>query len=145
MKKLFIFWIFLLGTVVLAKADDDKPIAVNELPSKALSFVNTHFTGLKISYAKVETDFFDKSYDVVFINGQKAEFDKKGEWKKVDCKYSSVPATILPDAIKKYLAEQYPGESVIEIERDKKGYEVKLKNKLELKFNKAFQLTEIDD
>ena len=27
--------------------------------------------------AKMETDWFDKSYDVIFTNGDKLEFDKK--------------------------------------------------------------------
>lgn len=145
MKKLAILLVCLLGIQAFVKADDDKPISAEQLPAQSLTFIKTHFSGLKISYAKMETDFFDKTYDVVFVNGQKAEFDKNGEWKEVDCKYSAVPASVIPEAIKKYLTEQYPAETVIKIERDKTGYEVKLKNKLELKFNKAFQLTGIDD
>lgn len=145
MKKLIILFMCLFSIQTFVKADDDKPIAVDDLPAKALSFIKTHFAGQKVSYAKMESDFFDKNYDVVFINGQKAEFDKNGEWKEIDCKYSAVPATIIPEAIKKQISEQYPGETVIKIERYKKGYEIKLKNKLELKFNSDFQLTGIDD
>lgn len=145
MKKLFILLIYLIGIQIISKADNDKPIAINELPQEALTFIKTHFTDTKISYAKVESDFFKKDYEVIFVNGQKAEFDSNGAWKEIDCKYSSVPISIIPEAIKKYLTEQYPKQNVIKIERDKKGYEVKLKNKLELKFNKVFQLIDIDD
>lgn len=145
MKKLFILLLCLISIQSVVKADDDKPVAVNDLPPKALAFIKKHFSDTKISYAKMESDFFKKDYEVIFVNGQKAEFDKNGIWKEIDCKYSSVPATIIPDSIKKYLSEQFPGQTVIKIEQDKKGYEVKLKNKLELKFNKAYQLTAIDD
>lgn len=145
MKKLWILLLCLFSIQALLKADDDKPVAINDLPTASLSFIKTHFADSKISYAKVESDFFDKTYEVVFINGQKAEFDKKGEWKEVDCKYSAVPTSIIPEAIRKFLTEQYPEQNVIKIERDKKGYEIKLKNKLELKFNKSFKLMAIDD
>ncbi len=145
MKRLFILLFCLISIPFILKADDEKPIAVNDLPQEALTFINTHFTDTKISYAKIESDFFKKEYKVIFVNGQKVEFDKNGRWKEVDCKYSSVPTSIIPETIKKYITEQYPEQNVIKIERDKKGYEVKLKNKLELKFNHAFQLIDIDD
>lgn len=145
MKKLFILLVCLVNMQSLLMADDDKPVAINELPQEALAFIKEHFADTKISYAKMESDFFKKDYEVIFINGQKAEFDKNGAWKEIDCKYGSVPASIIPEAIKKYLAEQFPEQTVIKIERDKRGYEVKLKNKLELRFNKAFQLTAIDN
>lgn len=145
MKKLFILLICLFSIQAFLKADDDKPVAVNDLPAESLSFIKKHFAGLKISYAKAESDFFEKSYKVVFVNGQKAEFDKNGKWEEIDCKYSTVPQSVIPEPIKKYISEQYPGQNVIKIERDKKGYEVKLKNKLELKFNNIFQLTGMDD
>ena len=48
----------------------------------------------------METDWFDKSYDVIFTNGDKLEFDKKGVWTEVNCKYSAVPVAVVPDAIK---------------------------------------------
>jgi len=145
MNKLFILLLCLISIPSITKADDDKPVAVNELPKETLAFIKKHFADTKISYAKMESDFFKKEYEVIFVNGQKAEFDRNGAWKEIDCKYSSVPASIIPEAIKKHLTEQFPGQTVIKIERDKKGYEIKLKNKLELKFNHAFQLTDIDD
>ena len=43
--------------------------------------------------AVMESDWFDKSYDVIFTNGDKLEFDKKGVWTEVNCKYSAVPVS----------------------------------------------------
>ena len=84
-------------------------------------------------------------YEVVFVNGEKAEFLKDGSWEKVDCKYSTVPTGIVPQAIKDYVSKHYPEAKILKIERDSKTYEVKLNNQLELEFNKAFQLIDIDN
>ena len=92
----------------------------------------------------MESDWFDKNYDVIFTNGNKVEFDKRGNWKEVNCKYSSVPVDVIPSAIQKYVAENYPDAQVIKIERDKKDYEIKLSNKWELKFDLQFNLIDID-
>lgn len=48
-------------------ADDDKPIQVNQLPQTAQTFIKTHFPDNKVAMAKMETDWFDKSYDVILL------------------------------------------------------------------------------
>ena len=80
-----------------------------------------------------------------FTNGNKVEFDKKGNWEEVDCKHSSVPVPIIPAAIQKYVTTHYPDAKVLKIERDKKDYEVKLSNRTELKFDLKFNLIDIDN
>lgn len=145
MKKLITLSVCLFALLGLAKADNDKPISLNELPQKSQKFIKQYFPKNEISYAKMEKEVWDKKYEVVFVNGEKIEFDKKGDWKEIDCKFSAVPEALIPAAIKKHLAEQYPQAKVIQIERDSKGYDVKLNNKLELKYTPTFQLKEIDD
>ena len=88
---------------------------------------------------------FGKSYEVVFTNGSKVEFDGKGEWKDVNCKYTQVPDEIIPQKIKEYIAANFAGAKILEIERDSRDYEVKLNNGLELTFNLKFELIDIDD
>jgi hypothetical protein len=44
----------------------------------------------------------------VFVNGAKVEFTKNGEWKDVECKYGEVPAAIVPQQIRDYVAKNYP-------------------------------------
>ncbi len=145
MKKLFLIFACLWSIHVFASVDDDKSITVNELPVKARSFMQQYFPEIKVSYAVMETDFFSKKYKVIWVNGQKAEFDKNGEWTEVDCKYTVVPDSIVPVPIRKYVREQHPEQKIIKIERDSKEYEVKLNNKLELTFDRLFRLIEIDD
>lgn len=146
MKKIMFLLtlVFSLG-VVNVFGFNDKVISKNQLPAQAQSFLNENFADVKISYAKQETDFIERSYEVVLADGTKLEFTKKGNWKEVDCRYSEVPSAIVPALIKNFINENYSGSRVLKIERDSRGYEVKLSNKLELKFNNDFKIVDIDD
>lgn len=145
MKKLVFLFVCLFTLHPGAWADDDKPIQVNQLPRTAQSFIKQYFAENTVAMAKVETDFWDKSYDVIFTNGDKVEFDKKGNWKEVNCKYSEVPGKIVPTAIKSYIQSHYPDAKVLKLERDKRDYEVKLSNGWELKFDLKFNLIDMDN
>lgn len=145
MKRFFILTISLFSLLGTAKADDDKAITVNDLPHKAQNFIKKYFPKNTVSYAKMEKDLWDKKYGIVFVNGEKIEFDKDGEWEEVECKFSAVPDHIIPKAIKDYVTKQYPQAKILKIERDKKGYEIKLDNKLEIKFNSVFQVVKTDN
>ena len=60
------------------------------MPQPAQQFIKQHFADSKVALAKMESDFFYKSYEVIVTNGDKVEFDNKGNWEEVNCKYSSV-------------------------------------------------------
>jgi hypothetical protein len=145
MKKLLLLFVCLFTLQTIARADDDKPIQVSQMPQKAQQFIKQHFAGSNIAMAKVESDFLQKSYDVIFTDGNKVEFDKKGNWTEVNCKFSVVPQGIIPSPIPKYTATNYPDAKVLKIERDKTDYEVKLSNGWELKFDSKFNLIDIDN
>lgn len=146
MKKLMILAVALLalGTTAVS-ADNDRPINVNQLPKTAQQFISQHFPNEKISFAKVERDFLEIKYEVVFTNSTKIEFLKNGQWKEVDCKFSKVPAAIVPQQIASFVTQNYPDISIIQIDRDKRDYEIKLSNGLELTFDLKFNLIDIDD
>lgn len=93
----------------------------------------------------MEIDWFDKSYDVIFINGDKLEFDKKGIWIEVNCKYSVVFVVVVFDVIKKYVVMNYFDVKMFKIERDKYDYEVKFFNGWEIKFDMQFNVIDIDN
>lgn len=146
MKKiLFVFAAILSLSVLTARADNDKIIAKGMLPAEAQTFISTHFGDLKISYAKEERDFLERSYEVVFADGSKVEFTRKGDWKDVDCRYNEVPAAIVPEAIRDYVSANYPDAKILRIERDANDYEVKLSNRLELTFDKKLNIIDIDN
>ena len=65
--------------------------------------------------------------------------------KDVECKYGEVPAAIVPQQIRDYVAKNYPDRKVTAIDRDRRDYEVELDNGLDLKFDLKFRLIDIDD
>lgn len=145
MKKLILLFACLFTLHTAVKADNDKPIQINQLPQAAQQFIKLHFASSQVALSKMESDLFYKTYDVIFTNGDKLEFDKKGEWTEVNCKYSAVPLKVIPTAILKYVTAHYPKTKVMVLERDSKDYEVKLSTGLELKFDRKFNLIDIDN
>ena len=145
MKKIVFLFISLFAMNLVALAGNDKPIQVSEMPKAAQLFIKNHFADLSVAMAKVETDFLDKNYDVVFTNGNKVEFDKKGNWTNVDCEHTQVPVAILPEAIRQYVTKNYPDAKVLKIEvTDRKGYDVELSNGFELEFDKRMNVVDVD-
>lgn len=129
---------------VSAVAGNDKPISVTQLPATAQQVLKKYFGNKKVALAKQETGLFEKAYDVVFNNGEKIEFDRKGNWTEIDCKLSSVPKGLVPAKIAQYVKSTYPGMKILQMEKDDNQYEVKLSNRLEITFNKNFQVVDID-
>ena len=136
---------FIKKSVAAAFAGGDKVISKGQLPAQAQSFLNEHFAGAKISYVKQDTDFLDRAYEVMLADGTKIEFSNKGNWEEVDCRYTEVPAAVIPAPIVKFLSENHPDARVLKIERDRRGYEVKLSNRIELGFNNDFELVDFDN
>ena len=134
-----------LGVQMTALADNDKPIQIGQLPTKAQTFITTYFKNHKVALAKMESGLFYKSYDVIFTNGEKLEFDKSGDWTEIQCKMSEVPVQAVPAEIRSYVSSTYPDTKIIQIERDGKEYDVKLSNRWEITFNNKFQVIDIDD
>ncbi len=129
---------------MVANAGNDKPISVNALPVKAQTLLSNHFSNQKVLLATIETGVISRSYDVVLQNGTKLEFDKKGNLTEINSKHGKVPAQLIPQAIRNYLKDNYPGQMVKKMEINKNEYEVELANGLDFTFNKHFQVIDID-
>ena len=147
MKKFTILLasLFVAFSTLPAFADNDRIITVEELPAAARQFIATYFKGVDISYAKVDEEFFDKEYKVVFVDGSTVGFFKNGDWKEVDCKYGAVPAGIVPKQIVDGVSSRFAGRKVVCIDRDRRGYDVELDNGLDLEFDSRFRLLDIGD
>ena len=144
MKKVLLL-ILCISLFTNAQAAYDKPITFEKLPVASQQFIKKYFPNHKVAIAKKEIEFIGVSYDVIFTNGDKVEFSKNGDWTEVKCKSSGVPDEIIFPQILSYVNQNYPDAQIIEIERKARYTSVELSNKIELKFNKAFQLIEIDD
>ncbi len=146
MKKILLTLIAIFSVgIFAASADNDKIINKSQLPAQAQQFIEAHFAGVNLTYAKEERNLFFNSYEVKLANGAKIEFSSKGNWEEVDCRFGEVPAAIIPQAIKDYIDQNFKGEKVLVIEKDRNDYDVKLSNRLELKFDKDFNIYDIDD
>lgn len=145
MKKLAVLLVAIVAVFGVAKADDDRPIVVSKLPAKAQTFLKQYFKTSEVALAKEDRDLFSSTYDVIFTDGGKVEFEGNGNWKEVKCK--NVPTAIVPKPIYNFLTKNYmkQGVTIVKIERDKRGYDVKLSSGMELEFDTNYNLVDIDD
>lgn len=137
-------FVAMTACAAVAMADNDTPVQVAQLPATAQNFIQKYFNDVQVSYAKQENDIV-KSYEVVFVNGSKLEFDARGDWTEVDCKHGVVPDGIVPRQLRNYVDKNHPGQRIVAVSRDARGYEVDLNNGLELKFNRNYRLIDMDD
>jgi hypothetical protein len=144
MKKMFSILAVVLAFVSTVWADD-KPIAFNQLPEAAQSFIAENYPAEKIIYATVDDDLIRPDYTVVLESGVKIEFQNDGSLEKISSRQDGIPAEIIPAQIREYVRHHYPGAAYVEYEVGRKTYEVTLSNRMELKFNSSFAVVEIDD
>lgn len=145
MRKLILFFVCVFALSFNCLADNDKAILIGQLPINAQNFISKYFSGLKVAMVKEESGLFYKNYDVIFTNGDKIEFEKDGNWNEVKSIKNGVPSPIIPSQISDYLKANYPDEKVLQIERDRNEYEVKLTNRWEIKFDSKFRVIDIDN
>lgn len=143
MKKIFAIIAVSMVAVTLAKADD-RPVGFSQLPSAAQTFINDTYPGEKISYATVDDDLIRPDYNVVLASGVRIQFENDGRLEKIEAR-SGVPEGVVPVQICDYVGMHYPDAVIVEYEIGRRAYEVRLSNRLELKFNRNFNLIEIDD
>ena len=145
MKKILFVFAAMMMFAGIASADNDRIVPYEKLPAKAQEFVKKYFPSEKVSYVKEEADFMELSYEVVFAQGTKVEFTGQGEWKEVDCRYSTLNEDLVPEQIRSYVRQNFTDTKLVKIEKGYRGYEVKLTNRLELTFDLNFNLVDIDD
>ncbi len=141
---MMIMGVFMLGAT--ATAGNGKAITLTDLPGMAQKTIKVYFGKKKVAMVKMEAGFFEKtSYDVVFTNGDKIEFDGNGNWKDVSVKTGAVPAALVPQAVRTYLKANYPRTKVVEIDKGRGKCEVKLSSGLEITFDNNYNVIDIDD
>ncbi|MBQ6577323.1 MAG: PepSY-like domain-containing protein [Bacteroidales bacterium] len=145
MKKSFLFLTSVLALIFCfaftSKADDDRVITFAELPATAQTMLKQHFAD-KVPLI-ITADWDD--YKVTYETGEKVEFNKQGDWKEIECRGSLVPDAFIPEQIKAQVKSRFPGNSLIQIKKDRRGWETKLSNGLEIEFDKNFRIVDIDD
>lgn len=143
--KLNLIASLIAGLIFGLSANAQKTVIKKEaLPANAQAFLKTHFGSKKPSYILQDKEILSTEYKVQYDSNIEIEFDKKGNWKEVDGKSSKIPSSIIPKKIASYVKTNFPKEKITKIELGSSGYETKLTNGLELKFNLKGDFTKID-
>ena len=139
--KAILLMVAVLATCFNAKADHDQVISFNEMPEAAQTLLKQYFANKVPLVVTVDWD----DYTIVYESGEKVEFDKQGNWKEINCRTSGVPVELIPEQIKSHINATFPGAMVLKLDRNRRGYEVKLNNGLEVEYDPTFQIIDIDD
>ncbi|MDE7388965.1 MAG: PepSY-like domain-containing protein [Muribaculaceae bacterium] len=145
MKKLILMLAIALGASAGASAKDYYAHDASVLPEAARTTISNHFKS-KVSVVKVEKTLGHiDEYDVTLSDGTEISFDNKGNWDNIETNVGkSVPSSIIPEAIRKYVAEAQPGTRIVGIDKERKGYEVELSNGVDMKFDKSGRFVRYD-
>lgn len=144
MKRNLIIMALLLASMTIVNADD-RPVTFNQLPSAAQTFINKNYPDDKVSFATVDDDFIRPDYHVALVSGVMLQFENDGSLEKVETRNGNIPEGIIPVQISQAVNSYYPDATILGYEVGRRSYEVKLSNRLELKFNSRFELVELDD
>lgn len=143
MKRFLVIIAMTMASLSIMKADD-RPVTFTQLPVAAQAFINTNYPSDKISYATVDDDFIRPDFNVVLVSGVRIKFENNGALEKIESP-AGVPDILIPVQIRDYVKIHYPDSIIREYEIGRRHYEIKLSNRLELKFNRNFNVIEIDD
>lgn len=143
MKKIMTITAAVFFFAAIASADD-RHVDVNRLPETIKTFLNTNYPSVQILYSTKDDDLIRPEYNVALENGVRLEFHNDGTLKQIEAK-DGVPSSLIPAQIVQFVNGRYPDAHVTGYEVGRKHYEIKLSNRLELKFSKNYNLIEIDD
>ena len=127
MKRTFLATVLSIVFALVAVAchsSDEKEIGYTELPVQAQQFVKQYFPSATYTYVEKEKNNGKWEYEATLSDGTKIDFNNKGEWKSVDCKFSALPSGIIPDVIVADIAQRYPSQQPYKIEKEIGGYEI---------------------
>ena len=118
---------------------------MNDMPTEVQNAVNNNFKS-PVVYAKIEKNSMGTDeYEIRLADGTEVKYEGT-QMEEVKVPHGqSVPETFIPAPVQSYVKEKHAGMSVVKIDKDKKGYEVKLSNGMELKFNPNGNFIKYDD
>ena len=136
MKKIFVTLAFVLASITIMSADD-RAVTFDQLPKKAQEFIKLYYPNEKVSYASVDDD--------LLAGGVIIQFENSGLLESIETRNGNIPAGIVPEKIVTSAKEHFPGAMIIEYEVNRRSFEIKLSNRMEMKFDSLCNLVEIDD
>lgn len=121
-------------------------ISVDDLPSKAISFLNSYFRGYEIIKVEKDVEGSVTFYEVDLQDGYEVVFNSDGDWQEVDAPYGkSIPTGFVPEPILQTLDYQYNGYGITEINKEGENYHIVLSNNqggdsIDLIFNQSGEI-----
>lgn len=151
MKKTLLLSLLIGSVLYVTACADGKPTVARttDLPAQAQTFLKKHFSTLAVNQVTVESRFIGRKYEVMLAGGGEIEFDRNGNWTKVDCRLNAVPESAVPGKILQYVKLHYPDYFVSVIEKEDGGYEVEMRDvnfghDIDLVFNGRQEFVRID-
>ena len=126
-----------IGSTAFAQ---EKPLQKQDLPLKAIEFLDSFTNDKQISSIEIDKEFLSKEYEVNFTDKSEVEFDMKGNLKEFKAKKSGISKEVLPSNIAAFISENYPDLKILKIDKKGKKYKVTLENDLKLEFNRKEKL-----
>ena len=117
-------------------------LPINSLPVNVITFVQQNFPDKQIT--SIEKEMTDNTIEVGLNDGTQIDFDDNGNWNAIYSQIDAVPSDVVPSAIMKIIDDNFPGTSVVEIDKEDYGYEVELPCGVFLHFNHNYQLLGFD-
>jgi len=124
---------------------DDKIVPYDQVPALARQMLEKFFSQTEVSFVMYDANLFDADYEIHYQDGTKAVSNRKGQIILVDCNLNPVPEAFIPQPILAYMRQHFPKNMVVAYDLDRNSYEVELDSHISLKFDKSFQLMEVDD
>ena len=141
MKKFSVLMIAVLMAASTVWADDDiKELDPQKLPPITLSIIKSYFPGTEVVTATKLKSKIKNAFNVTLNDGTLLEFDKDGQWQRVDCGGAPVPVRMINLKIQAWLNENRRDAQVVLMEKDKKGnYTIQLDDETVLHFDNQFR------
>ena len=137
MKKMKITVFALIGLLTKSMAcnANEKMVFAENLPTDAKVFVQHNFPRLSIAYAERKATREGTVYEVSLNDGTEVEFSQNGAWGMIDCKWETVPASLMPASLSSFVKSQFADAKVVRLDRTNNGYVAALSNGMSLKFD----------
>ena len=145
MKKMMALVATLVFAFTACADDYQRVVQYRSLPVLAQSFIQKHFSQEDVSRIVMEKEGLFNEFSVYLKDATEIEFDHKGNLLSVDCQYSPVPASIMPQAVVEYVNYHFPDDFITEYVVKPRRLEVGLNNDLDLIFDLNGNFLGIDD
>ena len=145
MKKMMALVATLVFAFTACADDYQRVVQFRSLPVSAQSFIQKHFNQEDVSRVIVEKEGLFNEYSVYMKDATEIDFNHQGNLLSVDCQYSPVPASIIPQTIVEYVNYHYPDDFITEYVVKARRLEIGLNNDLDLIFDLDGNFLGIDD